>query len=166
MKRRFIIRLGLLVLAGAIVNVAVSWGCAIFAAAGPGPMVWHVYNPNSTFVGYGSDEYLQTSGWPIQAIAWKSSKWPHQTTWTRINSTGFDRGPLCPGFAINTIFYAAILWLVFAAPFRVRRWRRIRRGLCVRCAYPVGTSAVCSECGASIPFPLRGRVREGVKRGV
>ena len=74
--------------------------------------------------------------------------------------------PIWPGFAINTIFYAAILWLLFAAPFTLRRWRRIRRGLCVRCAYPVGTNAVCSECGASIPFPLRGRVREGVKRTV
>jgi hypothetical protein len=53
-------------------------------------------------------------------------------------------------FTINTIFYAAILWLLFAAPGRVRRWRRIKRGLCPRCAYPQGASEVCTECGEEI----------------
>jgi hypothetical protein len=42
---------------------------------------------------------------------------------------------LWPGFAINTIFYAAILWLPFAALGRFRRRRRIKRGLCPKCAY-------------------------------
>jgi hypothetical protein len=55
--------------------------------------------------------------------------------------------PIWPGFAINTVFYAAILWLLFAAPFAIRRRRRIKRGLCPACAYPVGDSAVCTECG-------------------
>jgi hypothetical protein len=40
--------------------------------------------------------------------------------------------PLCPGFAINTVFYAVILWVLFAAPFALRRRRRMRRGLCRR----------------------------------
>jgi hypothetical protein len=58
-----------------------------------------------------------------------------------------------PGFAINTAFYAAILWLLFAAPFAIRKWRRIKRGLCPKCGYDlrggVGAtdSAVCPECG-------------------
>ncbi len=55
--------------------------------------------------------------------------------------------PLWPGFAINTIFYAAILWLLFAAPGFMRRRYRIKRGLCPSCAYPVGASDVCTECG-------------------
>jgi hypothetical protein len=59
--------------------------------------------------------------------------------------------PIWPGFAINTMFYAGILWLVFAAPFALRRRRRIKRGLCPACAYPVGESDVCTECGK----PLR-----------
>jgi hypothetical protein len=58
--------------------------------------------------------------------------------------------PIWPGFAINTLFYAAILWLLFAAPFALRRMRRIKRGLCPACAYPVGTSAVCTECGEPV----------------
>jgi hypothetical protein len=51
------------------------------------------------------------------------------------------------GLAINTLFYAGILWLLFAAPFALRRRRRIKRGLCPACAYPVGESDVCTECG-------------------
>jgi len=62
--------------------------------------------------------------------------------------------PIWPGFAINTVFYAVVLWLLFAAPFALRRRRRIRRGLCPKCAYdlrgtPVGATA-CPECGAAV----------------
>jgi hypothetical protein len=58
--------------------------------------------------------------------------------------------PIWPGFAINTIFYAAILWLLFAAPGFVRRRLRARRGQCPACAYPVGSSNVCTECGRPV----------------
>ena len=60
--------------------------------------------------------------------------------------------PLWPGFAVNTVFYAVILWGLFAGPFVVRRWRRIRRGLCPKCAYDLrgtrgGAATACPECG-------------------
>ena len=57
--------------------------------------------------------------------------------------------PLFPGFAINTIFYAAVLWVLFTAPFTLRRWRRIKRGQCASCGYSLrGTSGgTCPECG-------------------
>jgi len=63
--------------------------------------------------------------------------------------------PLWPGFAINTVFYAFILWLLFAlggTPFVLRRRRRIRRGLCPTCAYDLrgATGEVCAECGAAV----------------
>lgn len=54
------------------------------------------------------------------------------------------------GFAANTLFYAATLWLLFAAPSAWRRRRRARRGLCAVCGYPVGASEVCTECGAAV----------------
>jgi len=60
--------------------------------------------------------------------------------------------PIWPGFAINTLFYAAVLWMVFAAPFALRRMIRRRRGQCQRCAYPIGSSPVCTECGAAHAF--------------
>ena len=59
--------------------------------------------------------------------------------------------PVWPGFAINTGFYAAVLWLLICGPFALRRVVRARRGLCPKCAYPMGGSAVCSECGKAIP---------------
>ncbi len=55
-----------------------------------------------------------------------------------------------PGFAINSLFYALILWGLFAAPFALRRRRRIKRSLCVKCAYPMGTNDVCTECGTPV----------------
>ncbi len=58
--------------------------------------------------------------------------------------------PIAPGFAINTVFYAFFLWLLIAVPFALRRRRRIKLGLCPKCAYPVGTNEVCTECGAAV----------------
>ncbi len=59
--------------------------------------------------------------------------------------------PIWPGFAINTLFYAAILWLLLPGPFALRRFLRLRRGLCPKCAYPMGESVVCTECGGALP---------------
>ncbi len=59
-----------------------------------------------------------------------------------------------PGFAINTVFYAAILWALFAAPFALRRRLRIKHGLCPACGYDLRgrstTSDVCTECGGRL----------------
>jgi predicted amidophosphoribosyltransferase len=51
---------------------------------------------------------------------------------------------------INTVFYAVMLWLPFTALRALRRRRRIKRGLCPACAYPVGSSEVCTECGRPV----------------
>ncbi|MFT3685983.1 MAG: hypothetical protein QM783_13860 [Phycisphaerales bacterium] len=86
---------------------------------------------------------------------------------SRLSSPFFSRGgvvyfrpdlegvvyPLDPigiGFVANTLIYAAMLWLPVLALDMVRRRRRRSRGLCERCKYPVGASAVCSECGAAV----------------
>jgi hypothetical protein len=65
----------------------------------------------------------------------------------------FPTRPLWPGFAINTIFYAAILWLPFAALGTFRRRRRIKRGLCPKCGYDLRGHNIhqhlCPECGNS-----------------
>lgn len=68
--------------------------------------------------------------------------------------------PRWPGFATNTVFYSAILWLIFAGPFELRRWSRNKRGLCPKCAYPIGTSHICTECGRPIPGVKR-RTNDG-----
>ena len=63
--------------------------------------------------------------------------------------------PISTGFAVNTLFYAAILWLLIPGPFALRRFIRVRRSLCPKCAYPMGESAVCTECGKDLPMRVR-----------
>jgi hypothetical protein len=63
--------------------------------------------------------------------------------------------PRFPGFAINTIFYAAIVWGLFAVPGAVRRrigGVRRKRGQCAACGYSLQGIAggKCPECGATI----------------
>jgi len=63
----------------------------------------------------------------------------------------FDSAALLwPGFIINTLIYALLLWLLFIAPLAALRMLRRRRGQCEKCAYPVGTSPICTECGAAV----------------
>ena len=56
--------------------------------------------------------------------------------------------PIWPGFAINTLFYAAIVWMPFA-PFVLRRHIRRKRGRCLKCGYDLrgAEHEVCPECG-------------------
>lgn len=57
--------------------------------------------------------------------------------------------PIWSGFAINTTFYAAMLWGLTFGPFAARRYIRNKRGLCIKCGYDLrGTEhEVCPECG-------------------
>jgi len=58
---------------------------------------------------------------------------------------------LWQGFALNTLFYAALLWIPFA-PFQLRRYIRSKRGLCIKCGYDLRGTAheVCPECGCEL----------------
>jgi hypothetical protein len=108
------------------------------------------------------DLIICDQGWPCRAtramdFVCQDSETSPEMRWQRqgilltsTDSRVFGLKPLWPGFAINTIFYAAILWLLFAAPGFVRRRLRVRRGQCPACAYPVGASDVCTECGAQL----------------
>jgi hypothetical protein len=56
------------------------------------------------------------------------------------------------GFAFNTIFYAAIVWLLFFVPGAIRKRVRRKRGQCAACGYSLreSVSEKCPECGAMI----------------
>jgi hypothetical protein len=223
-KRR-LFKLGLLVLAGAIVNVAVAWGCAVRPYGGPmfpeltcgtvrvferSGRTWNTVmrnrcgefiasqQPGSDRFGFHTllstreeylavlprwstfcksdplaDEYSQRgfvmftehgTGWPCLSMYYTMLTYPsgagfvgngHLTTprWMHVpeNPRDLPLNPIWPGFAINTVFYAAVLWVVFAGPGKLRRTIRIKRNQCPACAYPVGTSEVCTECGKPLP---------------
>jgi len=95
------------------------------------------------------------SGAPLRCVRHHATAAPfYNATWGGLprGSEWFRRAaPIWPGFAINTVFYAAIMWLLFAAPFALRRRSRIRRGLCPKCAYDLRgstpDSTTCPECG-------------------
>src|SRR5262245_17895036 len=201
MKRRAV-KLVVFLLAGAIVNVGVAWGCvlgvppifrhidgmlgqreisdqealaAVAAALGKDRCIdpETVYATRYSRVGWERQDFaggqpeepedlsILAAGWPCYSVRghWYGNlreekhvgaiRVPRVLTPSPfVDFVPFH--PIWPGFAINTVFYAAIVWLVFATPIRFRRWRRIKRGLCARCGYPVGSSALCSECGEKI----------------
>ena len=197
--RRFIAKLALFLVLGAIINFAVVWACQRWGsfsyADGPPLGLKQGQSPNSPppdfpyeftpewrqdGTSFGQrrtryiDDYLHKplyifsveyrSGWPLPSLY--GEQWiavgprhgpPAGAEATRYlwSESADDNNvlpwhPIVPGFAINTIFYAAILWLPFAALGVFRRRRRIKRGLCPACAYPIGTSDVCTECGKAV----------------
>ena len=70
---------------------------------------------------------------------------------------------LWPGFAINTAFYAALIWMLFSAPAAMRRRRRRSHRMCVKCGYDLRgraegrASEVCPECGERVALKSRSR---------
>jgi hypothetical protein len=105
------------------------------------------------------------SGWPCASMRaidayWKGQYfsegcWEPPDSWPLPHVYVLPTKAIWPGFAINTVFYAAVLWLLFAGPFVLRRWGRIRRGLCPKCGYDLrgggaATDAkICPECGTT-----------------
>ncbi len=177
MKRRIII-VAIFLLAGAVVNVAVA--CVIWCSV----LRCTVSSPGGPFrsVGYhrGYSLPVQPSsrhwavilqvGWPTFALRSEPPPGTYSVPQRRsypshsfvVTSTGRSRGelvlslrPIWPGFTVNTVFYAVILWLLILGPFVLRRFIRARRGLCPKCAYPMGESPICSECGKALPQRAR-----------
>lgn len=58
--------------------------------------------------------------------------------------------PIWPGLALDSVFWGAAALAVVHGPRTVRAALRRRRGLCPACAYPVGASPVCTECGTAV----------------
>ena len=59
--------------------------------------------------------------------------------------------PIWPMVFYNSLFWAFVTWVMFVVSVRYRLRRRIKRGLCPACAYPIGGSPVCTECGKPLP---------------
>ena len=199
-KRR-LTKLLLFLLLGAIVNVAVAWGCARWPRQAMF-IVGDKQAPSSQDIAWWNEHVLEsfasnvesaydcsdigiqtrvlysatsqqrrvsalhiTSGWPARSLAgeaWDVIRLGQRSRWLNREATFVDTNgryalplrPTWPGFAINTVFYAAILailWLLALGPFTLRRAIRRKRGHCIKCGYDLGHAdhRACPECGAA-----------------
>jgi hypothetical protein len=215
--RRCALRILALLTLGAIVNVAVAWGCCLYGyrdsvasvakrhpPTGAELAWWRSVNPPegvmeptqiwpTQVTGYAECRHIgpgpfitlpdgqqgqitstanwNEAGWPMRSLrgVWfgipdpaKGVAWKRESrgaiempqgfpNWFPRRSACLPWWPKFPSFLVNTLFYAGLLWLLFAAPFALRRRRRIKRGLCPTCAYDLRAtqSPVCPECGAT-----------------
>lgn len=144
-------------------NVQHRFVCSVFSV-----------NPDPYFIEY---SYLQfgwpmvsmqyevagDTWWPEQVPGWRGgwplspSRWPLSLNRNRSTPPKhvYPLVPLPLGFTLNTLFYAALLFLPFATFTTLRRRRRIRRNLCPSCGYslagaiPTNNTITCPECGKS-----------------
>ena len=63
-------------------------------------------------------------GLPIGSAQFRGSTWK--------NAHALPLRPIWSGLAINTLFYAALLWVGFCGPFALRRHVRRKCGRCIR----------------------------------
>ncbi len=124
------------------------------------------YRPVGSIMWSAVDE---ARGWPLRAMMWWADMKSNPLTGATLAVTvehGLDLSnlavtpefrsalpvkPIWPGFAINTAFYAAILWMLTLGPFTARRIVRRKRGHCIQCGYNLrghSGGGVCPECGA------------------
>ncbi len=90
------------------------------------------------------------AGWPLRSLVGiKVGGMRLVSTHTLWLSDGLKipYGPIWHAFILNAVLYAVLLWLPIRGPSALRRLIRMKRGLCVKCGYPIGESAVCTECG-------------------
>jgi hypothetical protein len=87
-------------------------------------------------------------------VPWRDGRQPPQLIrpcrWPSLVGKWANPIPLRPiwwGFLLNTLLYGAVCSTLLGGLFTVRRWRRVRRGLCLKCGYPVRGLKKCPECG-------------------
>ncbi len=176
MKRPLLI-IAVCLLLGAVVNVAVAWGCARWPryANWISPdedlqvlpssrdadidMLWESRDLGVEIRVFGGMDSNQREVYATHVLSGLPARSMSGETWDAFvpnrRAMFVGRGliplrPIWPGFAVNTIFNAAILWLLIPGPFVLRRLLRLKRGLCLKCAYPMGESSVCTECGCEL----------------
>ena len=102
-------------------------------------------------------------GWPMRSMVWhlvrRMPDAPDRHLWAidlggMQGPVGLPRAlpwrPIPIGFVVNSLLYAACLWLMISVPFDVRRMIRRKRGRCLKCGYDLRHAEhdVCPECGA------------------
>ncbi len=60
-------------------------------------------------------------------------------------------GIIWPGVVLGSFFWSGAIIGPFLGTRLVRRYRRLLRGNCHACAYPMSSANLCSECGTALP---------------
>ena len=127
-----------------IIECARGWPC--LALANRIDLQWNPTTRKYSITKVGSGIPIETQHWPPQKPGrdWYTGPIPQRAI--------LPYRPIWPGFAINTVFYAAILWSPFA-PFQLRRYVRRKRGHCIKCGYDLRATSGggCPECGWEHP---------------
>jgi hypothetical protein len=97
---------------------------------------------------------LDQYGWPLPVIEDKEMWWDWNDP--ALSGPRPDPAPrlLLTGLLVNPLLSGSLAFAVFVLPIALailirRAWRRHGRQ-CLRCGYPIGTSPVCTECGAPV----------------
>jgi hypothetical protein len=145
--------------AGVVLTVGVAWGHAIYRRSpddwvkswldGVGTFTTHYGAPFEGMMAVHRLDYVDSS------LHWSSGL--QLPEWLKPRDTGpfatpiaLPLMPIWPGFALNTVFYGGVVFLLWSAPGFVRRRRRLRRGQCLACGYDLRATPgkPCPECGS------------------
>jgi len=100
-------------------------------------------------------QWIEGQPWPLVSLLHRGPLYSGPEFTGGVAPWGWDDSlpvsPIWPGFAVNTVFYAVVLWLLIRGPFVARRQIRRWRGRCIKCGYDLrGAPALgsgCPECG-------------------
>lgn len=101
--------------------------------------------------------WVMRTGWPMHAATAFEILGPPQASTGVVGGLAMTLGsdyivvpymPLATGAIANTLFYAALTFVLLATVRLLRTRRRSRRGQCLACGYELDDDmAVCPECG-------------------
>ncbi len=114
-------------------------------------------------------QWLYRYGWPMNALEAETrtigstraglfSAYSPVPSWIPHDQRSFRFIPtriLWSGFAVDSVLYAVLFWSMGAGVWASIRYRRMVRGRCPNCKYPINESPRCPECGAA-RRPLNG----------
>jgi hypothetical protein len=104
-------------------------------------------------------ERAERYGWPFACLKRTQWFWPDNQEW-RLDAPWDSGVRLAWGVWLNPVAAGVATFVLVGTPLLVQavlvERRRRRRGLCPGCGYPIGVSAVCTECGREIGEGVRG----------